>query len=68
MKIISAKTDRKTGVRTMTVELGKDERLIAVQEGAFYELGEPLNDVVQGHIISSCRPAVWCPVTQKMII
>ena len=67
MKIISTKTDRKTGTRTMTIELDKNEKLVAVRDGAFYALGEPLNDVVQGHIIADCVPAVWCPITQKMI-
>ena len=67
MKIISTKTDRKTGARTVTLELEKNENLIAIQDNAFYELGEPLNDVVQGHIITNCRPAVWCSVTQKML-
>jgi len=51
----------------VVVELSENERLVAVRDEQFYQLGEPLNDVVQGHIIATAVPAVWCPITQKMI-
>jgi hypothetical protein len=67
MKTLSTKTDKKTRVRTVTVELAPGERLIAVQDHAFYELGEPLKDVVQGHIIADAVPVHWCVIGQKFI-
>lgn len=67
MKILTSKTDRNTGVRTMTIELDKSEKLVAIHDNSFYKLGEPLDDVVQGHIIADATVAVWCPIEQKFI-
>lgn len=53
------------GRRRVTVELAPGERLVAISDDAFYRLGEPMDEVLQGHIIAGAQRVAWCPVEQK---
>jgi hypothetical protein len=68
MKILKIKDEPKTGKRIATVELDRNEDLFALTQGAMYQLGEPLYDmVVHSHIIEDIKPVSWCPVSQKWV-
>ena len=49
----------------MTVELAPDEYLLGLKDGAYYQLGGQVDDIVAGHIIIDCHPVYWCSVSQK---
>lgn len=64
------------GKRRVTVELAEGENivshfagtaLVAIEPDAFYKLGEPMNDVMQGHILTNAVPTTWCPIGQKWL-
>lgn len=63
MKILKEAT--RGGRRVVTVELSPGEDLIAVNHDAFYKLGQPLDDVVGGHIIADAVAVTWCSIEQK---
>lgn len=63
MKIVNEKMEGDK--RLVTVELDKDEELMAFRDDAFYRLGQPLDDVVLGHIITDAAPVAWCSISQK---
>lgn len=65
MKIIK-ETPVDDGKRTrITLEIGKHETLIAVNDDAHYQLGYPLEDVVSGNIVSQMKEVSWCSIEQK---
>lgn len=66
MKLIKT-TMSKGGKAVHTVEMDPGEKLIAVRPDSFYELGEPLDDVVPGHIIENAERVLWCPVSQGWV-
>jgi hypothetical protein len=37
------------------------------KEGAFYQLGGQMDDVVPGHVLQETRPVIWCHFEQKWI-
>jgi hypothetical protein len=51
--------------RRVTVELEPNEYLISIKDGAYYQLGGQVEDIVAGHIIIDCHPVYWCSVSQK---
>jgi hypothetical protein len=51
--------------RRVTVELGPNEYLISIKDGAYYQLGGQVDDIVAGHIIIDCHPVYWCSASQK---
>jgi hypothetical protein len=51
--------------RRVTVELAPDEYLLGLKDGAYYQLGGQVDDIVAGHIIIDCHPVYWCSVSQK---
>lgn len=65
MKTLSESVARANGKRRLVVELEPGEKLMAVRDDAFYRLGEPLDDVIAGHILADATRAQWCSVTQK---
>lgn len=65
MKTLSERVATTTGKRRVMVELEPGEKLMAVRGDAFYRLGEPLDDVIAGHILADATRAQWCSVTQK---
>lgn len=65
MKIL--KEAIKAGKRVLTVELEPGEKVFAVNESHFYKLGQPLDDVVLGHIIADSHPVAWCSIEQKWV-
>lgn len=66
MKVIADKPAL-GGVRRVTVELARDEQLIALKQDAFYKLGQPLEDIVGGHHIAAATQVSWCAVSQGWV-
>jgi predicted ATPase len=66
MKTIK-ETTTKAGKRRITVELDHDEKIVAVREDCHYELGYPLEDIVQSHIIADAKSVTWCPLEQRWV-
>lgn len=64
MKIISDKTNTK-GVRRVTVEITANDRLMAVNEDRFYQLGGQVNDVHRGHVLTETKEVYWDGLTQE---
>ncbi len=65
MKLL--KTIMKGDKAIHTVEMAPGEKLLAIQPDAYYELGDPLGEIVPGHIIENAELAMWCPVEQKWV-
>jgi hypothetical protein len=53
--------------RRVTVELNPGETLIAIDDRVHYQLGEPLEDVLPGHMLSNAVRVYWCPVAQRWV-
>ena len=51
--------------RRVTVELEPNEYLLSFKDGAYYQLGGQVDDIVAGHIIIDAHPVYWCSVSQK---
>jgi hypothetical protein len=51
--------------RRVTVELAPDEYLLGIKDGAYYQLGGQVEDIVAGHIIIDAHPVYWCSASQK---
>jgi hypothetical protein len=66
MKIIKDFT-RKDGIRTVTVQLAADEKLMAVKEDSYYRLNGQLDDVVGGYCIIDSPRVVWCSIQQEWV-
>jgi hypothetical protein len=54
--------------RRVTVELRPHEQLIAIDDRLHYQLGDPISDVVPGHIVSNAVAVYWCPVGQEWVV
>lgn len=54
-----------TGKRLVTVMLHEGEELIAVRDDEHYRLGQPVEDIVAGHIITEAQRVVWCSASQR---
>ena len=65
--IITKDYTRKDGVRTVTVQLAKDEFLMAFKDDSYYRLGGQIDDVVAVHCITSSPHVVWCSIEQKWV-
>lgn len=66
MKQISVK-ELPGGRRRVVMELEAREELLAVRDGAHYQLGDPLDDVVPSHILGAAKEVSWCAVEQKWV-
>ncbi len=55
----------KLGKRVITVELDTDEKLMSFKDDRYYRLGGQVEDVVQGHVITSSDAVYWCSVSQE---
>jgi hypothetical protein len=51
--------------RRVTVELAPNEYLLGIKDGAYYQLGGQVDDIVAGHIIIDAHPVYWCSASQK---
>ena len=67
MKIINVKRIVGRPVRRIVVELDDGEELLAFRCKAHYQLGQPIEDIVPGHVISEAVSVSWCPVEQKWV-
>lgn len=66
MKIIKETIATLKKPRTVTVELHHhDEVLMSFRPDCYYKLGEPVQDVVQGHTIIGTWRTYWCPIAQE---
>ena len=66
MKITKDYT-RKDGVRTITVQLAKDEKLMEFKDDSYYRLGGQIDDVVAVHCIIEGKRVYWCSIEQKWV-
>jgi hypothetical protein len=66
MKITKDYT-RKDGVRTITVQLAKGEKLMEFKDDSYYRLGGQIDDVVAVHCIIQGKRVVWCSIEQKWV-
>lgn len=66
MKLISEKP-RTAGTRRVIIDLDAAEYLLVIKDGAFYKLGQPVDDVVGSHIITNCTQVVWCSAAQQWV-
>lgn len=66
MKTISEKM-MPSGRRRVTVELAQHESLLVVRDDAHYKLGDPVDDVVAGHVLSETTPVTWCSASQEWV-
>lgn len=59
----------KDGRVHVLIELGPTEAMPVepVNHNAHYRLGYPIEDVVEGHIITEARRVHWCSLEQKWI-
>lgn len=67
MKITSERLT-KTGKRLVTVEIENGEVLKSFRPEHFYQLGDPLGDVIYGSAIIDSWRAEWDQVGQKWIV
>lgn len=67
MKVLNDQMATLKRKRRVTVELNPGEILIAINERVHYRLGEPLDDVLPGHMLSCAVPVLWCPVEQRWV-
>jgi hypothetical protein len=65
MKILNTKMVK--GVKTVTVELDEGEQLVAFRPTGMYELGEPHEDIMPGHVLLESAPVIWCSLEQGWI-
>ena len=66
MKITKDYT-RKDGVRTITVQLAKGEKLMEFKDDSYYRLGGQIDDVVAVHCIIEGKRVYWCSIEQKWV-
>lgn len=57
----------KNGKRHVLVELDANETLIAFDADAYYKMGYPQEEVVQGYIILDSVHVTWCVIGQEWI-
>jgi hypothetical protein len=67
MKVIKDEVATLKRHRRVTVELRPHEQLIAIDDRLHYRLGEPLDDVVPGHIVAEAVPVSWCCIEQRWV-
>jgi hypothetical protein len=65
MKTIMDRPTKSGARRRVVVELEPGEKLLAVRDDGYYTLGQPMEDVVPGHVISEALETHWCPAEQK---
>lgn len=65
--LIVKQNENKEGVITLTVRLSKGEKIRSFHEDVYYSLGDPVNDVMQGHILIGSKIVSWCPFEQKWV-
>lgn len=67
MKIIKEIPTKFNGTRVL-LQLNAGEKLVAVKEDSFYTLGQPMDDVVPGHVMTQAQLVCWCPIEQKWVV
>jgi hypothetical protein len=66
VKTISSKK-LPTGGSRVLVELAPGEILVPVRRDAYYQLGQPVDDVVASHILGDAVEVSWCSAEQKWV-
>lgn len=70
MKIISTRAiksgPRDAGTR-VTIDLLPGEEIKVFRADDHYKLGEPHDDVIQGHVLLAATPTYWDSLSQKWI-
>jgi hypothetical protein len=58
---------RKDGVRTVTVQLAADEKLMAFKDDSYYRLGGQVDEIMGGYCIIDSPRVVWCSIEQRWV-
>ena len=66
MKTISDKVTA-AGKRRVTIELDRDETIMSFRDGEHYKLGQPVDEVLAGHVITSASRVNWCSASQEWV-
>lgn len=66
MKIIS-EVKKPDGKRVLKVELPPGYQFVAVHSDGYYKLGEPMDEVIPGHILVGAAAVHWCPLEQRWL-
>jgi hypothetical protein len=65
MKVLHTRV-LKSGKRHVLVELrNDDEKLMSFRPEKYYQLGGPVDHVVQGHVITEAHGVYWCSIGQR---
>ena len=62
MNILNERTVK--GKRRLVVELEDNEALISIVPEAYYRMGQPHEDIVQGNHVCNAERVAWCVVEQ----
>lgn len=68
-KIIKDVTPKKNPgrIKRLIIEVPANEELLSIDPDKYYELGEPMNDIVLGEYISQSSRVVWDSIEQHWI-
>ena len=58
---------RKDGVRTVTVQLAADEKLMAFKDDSYYRLGGQVDEIMGEYCIIDSPRVVWCSIEQRWV-
>ena len=64
IKVIKS-TLMSNGNTRMIVEVERGHSLMAFSEERHYKLGQPVGDVMAGHVITEAHPVRWCSASQE---
>ena len=65
IKVIDSKVGA-VGTKDVTVRVPKGHKLLLISDDEYYELGQPMDDMVLGgHILTSMARVTWDSVEQK---
>lgn len=66
IKVIKS-TLMSNGNARMIIEIERGHSLMAFSEERHYKLGQPVGDVMAGHVVTEARPVHWCSASQEWV-
>lgn len=67
MKIIKDEIATIKRKRRLIVELDHAEVLMAFRDNDYYKMGDQLDDVLIGSIITASQKVTWCSIAQRWV-
>lgn len=55
------------GSHKYTVIIDPTDQLLIVNKNAFYKLGYPVEDIIEGSMLIDSVPVTWCSASQKWV-